>query len=129
MEGGHPTLFRVPFSVNGGLQAVGNDEWYLCLKQDVHRDLREQVEYLQSETQAVIEDDALILCESGNSSPYLVPHVAEGSLHFLKEGGQSAVILELVVVHHLVRLLPCGISLRVEVAGHGLTFCFHDVIP
>ena len=75
-------------------RTVGNDEWYLCLKRDIHMDLWEQVEYLQCETQAVIEGDALILCESMNSSPYLVPHVAEGSLHFLKEGGQSPVILK-----------------------------------
>ena len=52
----------------------------------------------------------------------------EVSLHFLKEGGQSLVILELVVVHHFVHLLPCSISLGVEAVGHGLTFCFCDVI-
>ena len=122
-------MFGAPSSVNGGLWAVGDDEWYLHLKRDVHGDLWEQVEYVQCETQAVIEGDALILCESVNSSPYLVPHVAEGSLSLLKEGGQLLVILELVVVHHFVHLLPCGISLGAEVAGHGLTFCFCDVIP
>ena len=31
-EGGNPTLFRVPSSVNRGLRTVGNDEWYLHLK-------------------------------------------------------------------------------------------------
>ena len=129
MEGGNPTMFRAPSSINGGLWAVGDDEWYLHLKQDVHRDLREQVKYVQCKTQAVIEGDALILCESVNSDPYLVPHVAEGSLHFLKEGGQSLVILELVVVHHFMHLLPCNISLGVEAVGSGLMFCFPDVIP
>ena len=129
MEGGNPALFRAPSSVNRGLWAVGDDEWYLHLKQDVHGDLWEQVEYLQRETQAVIEGDALVLCESTNSGPYLVPHVAEGNLRFLKEGGQSPVILKLVVVHHFVHLLPCSISLRAEAACHGLMFCFHDVIP
>ena len=88
MKGGNPALFGAP-SVNGGLWAVGDGEWYLHLKQDVHRDLWEQVEYLQCETQAVIEGDALVLCEGADSVPYLVPHVAEVSLHFLKEGGQS----------------------------------------
>ena len=129
MEGGNPILFGVPSSVNGGLWAVGNGEWYLHLKQDIHGDLREQVEYVQRKTQAVTEGDALILCESTNSSPYLVPHVAEGSLHLLKEGGQSPVVLELVVVHHFMHLLPCGISLRAEVVGRGLMFCFRDVVP
>ena len=86
------------------------------------------MEYLQCETQVVIEGDALILCESMNSGPYLVPHVAEGSLCFLEEGGQSPVILELEVLHHFVHLLPCGISLVAEAVGHGLTFCFHDVV-
>ena len=129
MEGGNPALFGAPSSVNGGLQAVGNDEWYLRLIRDVHRDLQEQVEYMQHETQAVIEGDALILCESVDSSPYLVPHVAEGSLRFLQEGGQSLVILELVIVHHFVHLLPCGISLGAEAVGHGLMFCFRYVIP
>ena len=127
-KGGNPTLFRAPSSVNGGIQAVDNGEWYLCLKRDVHGDLREQVEYWQCETQAVIEGDALILCESVDSSPYLVPHVAEVSLCFLKEGGQLPVIVELVVVHHFVHLFPCGIHLGAEVAGCGLTFCVHDIV-
>ena len=83
---------------------------------------------MQHDTQAVIKGDALILCESMNGSPYLIPHVAEGSLRLLKEGGQSLVVLKLVVVHHLVHLLPCGISLGVEAAGCGLMFCFRDVI-
>ena len=129
MEGGNPTSFGVPSSVNGGLQSIGDEEWYLCLKRDIHRDLQEQVEYIQCETQAVIEGDALILCEGANSSPYLVPHVTKGSLCFLKEGGQLPVILELVVVHHFVHLLPCGISLGAEAVSHGLMFCFCDVIP
>ena len=85
----------MPSSVIGGLWAVGDDEWYLRLKRDVCGDLWEQVEYVQCETQAVIECDALILCESVNSGPYLVPHVAEGSLHLFKEGGQPPVILKL----------------------------------
>ena len=122
-------MFRVPSSVNGGLWAVGDGEWYLHLKQDIHRDLWEQVKYAQHETQAVIEGDALILCKSTNSGPYLVPHVTEGGFHLLKGGGQSLVILKLVVIHHLVHLLPCCISFGVEAVGCGLTFCFHDVIP
>ena len=80
-------------------------------------------------TQAVVEGDALILCKSMNSGPYLVPYVAEGSLSLLKEGSQSLVVLKLVVVHHFVHLLPCGISLGAEAVGCGLMFCFHDVIP
>ena len=84
---------------------------------------------MQHETQAVIEGDALILCESTNISPYLVPHVTEGSFCLLEEGGQSPVILELVVIHQLMHLLPCGISFRVEAAGLGIIFCFRDVIP
>ena len=108
MKGENPALFGVPSSVNRGLQAVGDGEWYLCLKQDVHKDLQEQVDYLQCETQAVIEGDALVLCESVDSSPYLVPHVAEVSLHFLKEGSQSPVVVELVVVHHFVHLPQSG---------------------
>ena len=32
-EGGDSALFRVPSSVNGRLWAVGDDEWYLHLKQ------------------------------------------------------------------------------------------------
>ena len=129
MEGENPALFGVPSSVNRGLRAVGNDEWYLCLKRDVHGDLWEQVEYVQRETQAVIEGDALILCESVNGGPYLVPHVNEGSLCLCKEGGQSPVILELVVVHHFVHLPPCGISLGAEAMSCGFIFCFHDVVP
>ena len=85
--------------------------------------------YVQHETQAVIEGDALILCEGANSDPYLVPHVTKGSLHFLKEGHQSLVILELVVVHNFMHLLPCGISLEVEAVSCGLMFCFRDVVP
>ena len=87
------------------------------------------MEYLQCETQAVIEGDALIFCEGTDSGPYLVPHVAEVSLHFPKEGSQSPVVVELVVVHHFVHLFPCGIHLGAEAAGRGLMFCFHDVIP
>ena len=129
MEGGNPALFRVPSSVNGGLQAVGDGEWYLCLKQDISGNLQEQVEYVQHRTQAVIEGDALILYESTNGGPYLVPHVSGGSLHLLKEGGQLLVILELVVVHHFVHLPPCGISLGAEAVSRGLMFCFHNVVP
>ena len=129
MEGENPALFRVPSSVNGGLWAVGDDEWYLRLKRDIHGGLREQVEYREYKTQAVIEGDALVLCEGAYSGPYLVPHVAECGLCLLQESGQSPVLLELVVVHHLVHLLPCGIRLGTEVAGRGLMFCFHDVIP
>ena len=119
----------MPSSVNGGLWAVGDGEQNLCPELDIHGDLGEQVEYLQCETQAVIEGDTLILCRSTDSSPYLVPHVAEVSLRFLKEGSQSPVIVELVVVHHFMHLFPCGICLGVEAMGHGLMFCFCDVIP
>ena len=103
-------MFGVPSSVNEGLWAVGHGEWYLRLKRDVHSDLWEQVEHTQCETQAVIEGDALILCKGTNGSSYLVPHVTEGGFHLLKEGGQSTVVLELVVIHHLMHLLPCGIG-------------------
>ena len=75
MKGGNPALFGVPSSVNRGLRAVGNGERYLCLERDVHRDLREQIEYLQCKTQAVIECDTLILCRGTDSDPYLVSHV------------------------------------------------------
>ena len=75
MKGGNPTLFGAPSSVNRGLRAVGDGERYLCLERDVHRDLWDQVEYLQCETQAVIECDALILCQGADSDPYLVSHV------------------------------------------------------
>ena len=128
MKGENPALFGAPSSVNGGLWAVGDGEWYLCLKRDVHGDLWEQVEHLLCKTQAVIEGDALILCKGMDSGPYLVPHVAEISLHFLKEGGQSLVVFELVVVHHFMHLFPCSIHLGAEAVGFGLTFCFHDVV-
>ena len=75
MKGENPALFGVPSSVNGGLRAVGDGERYLCLEQDVHGDLQKHVEYLQCETQAIIECDALILCKGMNSDPYLVSHV------------------------------------------------------
>ena len=86
------------------------------------------MEYLQCETQAVIEGDVLILCEGTDSGSYLVPHVAEVSLHFLKEGSQLPFIVELMVVHHFVYLLPCDIHLGAEVVGHGLMLCFCDVV-
>ena len=57
------------------------------------------------------------------------PYVNEDSFHLIEEGSQPSVILELVVIHHLVHLLPCSISFGVEAAGRGLTFCFRDVVP
>ena len=63
------------------------------------------------------------------TAAHIWSHVVEGSLRFLKEGRQSPVIVELVVIHHFMHLLPCGVSFRVEVAGHGLTFCLRDSIP
>ena len=113
----------------GGFWAVGDGERYLCLEQDVYRNLHEQVEYLQCETQAVIKCDALILCQGTDSGPYLASHVIEGSFHFRKEGGQSLVVVELVVIHHFMHLLPRGVSLRAKVAGSGLTFCLGDSVP
>ena len=108
---------------------VGNGEWYLHLEQDVHGDLREQVEYAQRNTQTVVEGDALVLCEGANGGLYLVPHVNEGSFHLLEEGSQLLVILQLVIIHHLMHLLPRGICFGAEAARRGLTFCCHDVIP
>ena len=74
-EGQNTALLWAPSSVNGGFWAVGDGEWYLCLKRDVYRNLQEQVEYLQSKTQAGVERDALILCQGVDSGPYVTSHV------------------------------------------------------
>ena len=76
MERGDPTLFGVPSSVNRRLRAVGDGEWYLHLKRNVHGDLWKQEEYMQHEVQAVFKGHALTLCEGMNGGPDLVPHVS-----------------------------------------------------
>ena len=119
----------MPSSVNRGFWEVGNGERYLCLEQDVYGILWEQVEYSQCETQAVVKRDALILCQGADSGPYLVSHVVEGSFRFHKEGGQSPVIVELVIIYHFMHLLPRGVSLRAKAVGCGLAFYLRYSIP
>ena len=110
MEGGHSTLFGVPSSVNQRLWAISNNEQYLHLVRDVQGDLWEQGEYVQCETQAVFVGHTLTFCEGANGCPDLVPHVGRRHFCLLEEIGQMPVVLQLVIVHHFMHLLPGSIS-------------------
>ena len=86
-------------------------------------------EYAQCETQAVFKGHTFTFHEGTNGCPYLVPHVGQHHFYLLEEIGQLPVVLQLVIVHQLMHLLPCSISFGTEAAHHGLMLCLHDVIP
>ena len=129
MEGGHSTMFGMPSHVNQRLWAISDNEWYLHLIQDIHRDLQEQGKYAQCETQTVFEGHTLTFCKGMDSCPDSVPHVGQRRFRLFEEIGQPPVVLQLVIVHHLMHLLPCRISLRMEAACRSLAFCLRDVVP
>ena len=61
MERKNTALLRMPLSINGGFQAVGDGEGYLHVERDVYGNLWEQVQHLQCEAQTSIVHDALTL--------------------------------------------------------------------
>ena len=128
-EGGHSTMFSMPSPVNQRLWAISDNEWYPHLIRDTHGDLQEQGKYAQCETQIIFEGHALAFHKGMDGCPDSVLHVGQCCFHLFEEIGQPPVILQLVIVHHLVHLLPCRISFRMEVAHRSLTFCLHDVVP
>ena len=129
MEGGHSAMFDMTSPVDGRLWAISNNEWYLCLVRDIHRDLREQRKNVQCKVQTVFQGYALAFRKGADGCPDLVPHVGQRCLCLFEEIRQLPVVLQLVIVHHLLHLLPCHISFRMQVAHRSLMFCIRDVVP
>ena len=84
---------------------------------------------MQCETQAVVRGDSLILCQGTDSGPYLISHAVQGCFCIHKEGRELLVIMEFVVIHDFIHLLPMASASeqsRQVVASHSaLEIPFH----